>query len=40
MSAVGYEFLRESLQLHAFRPLRPAYVMPVTRVEFCPFLSR
>lgn len=33
MSAVGYEFLRESLQLHAFRPLRPAYVMPVTRVE-------
>jgi hypothetical protein len=33
MTAVGYEFLRESLQLGVFAPARPARIRPVTRVE-------
>lgn len=33
MAAAGYEFLRTSLGLSAFAPLRPAYVGPVTRLE-------
>lgn len=33
MSAVGYEFLRQTLHLSAFAPERPALVKPVTRVE-------
>jgi hypothetical protein len=33
MPSVGYEFLRESLGLHAFSPSRPAYIGPVTRVQ-------
>jgi Fic/DOC family len=33
MSAVGYEFLRQSLQLSAFAPRCPALLKPVTRVE-------
>lgn len=33
MTAIGYEFLRESLQLGAYRPARPAHIRPVTRVE-------
>ena len=32
MSAVGYEFLRESLALTGFAPGRPAEVRPVTRI--------
>lgn len=33
MPSVGYEFLRESLDLHAFAPSRPAYTAPVTRLQ-------
>jgi hypothetical protein len=33
MTAIGYEFLRASLQLAAFPPVRPACIRPVTRVE-------
>ncbi len=33
MASVGYEFLRESLELHAFGPSRPARVGPVTRLQ-------
>lgn len=33
MASVGYEFLRESLDLSAFPPARPAYIGPVTRVQ-------
>lgn len=33
MGSVGYEFLRESLGLRTFTPLRPAYIGPTTRVQ-------
>ena len=33
MTAIGYEFLRESLALGAYPPARPAHIRPVTRVE-------
>ena len=33
MSLLGYEFLRQSLQLTAFAPKLPALLKPVTRVE-------
>lgn len=33
MTAVGYEFLRVSLQLAAFSPTRTASIRPVTRIE-------
>ncbi len=33
MRAIGYEFLRESLDLGAFPPVRPATIRPVTRIE-------
>lgn len=33
MPSVGYEFLRESLELSAFAPSRPAYIGPVTRLQ-------
>lgn len=33
MAAVGYEFLRETLELSAFELRRPALIKPVTRME-------
>jgi hypothetical protein len=33
MTPVGYEFLRQTLQLTAFAPRCPALLKPVTRVE-------
>ena len=33
MTALGYEFLRQSLALSAFAPERPALLKPVTRIE-------
>lgn len=33
MASVGYEFLRASLELHAFGPARPARIGPVTRLQ-------
>ena len=33
MTPVGYEFLRQTLQLAAFAPRCPALLKPVTRVE-------
>ena len=33
MASVGYEFLRESLELSAFAPSRPARIGPVTRLQ-------
>lgn len=33
MPTVGYEFLRESLELSAFAPSRPAHIGPVTRLQ-------
>ena len=33
MASVGYEFLRESLGLSAFKPFRPAVIAPVTRLQ-------
>ena len=36
MSAIGYDYLRQSLGLDAFEPSRPALVKPVTRVETTP----
>jgi hypothetical protein len=33
MAAVGYEFLRETLELGAFEFERPALLKPVTRIE-------
>lgn len=33
MAAVGYEFLRETLELSAFELGRPALIKPVTRIE-------
>lgn len=32
MTAIGYEFLRQSLQLGAYPPTRPAHVRPLRRV--------
>lgn len=32
MPAIGYEFLRQSLDLAALSPKRPAAIKPVTRV--------
>ena len=32
MPSIGYEFLHESLTLTAFPPIRPARIMPVTRI--------
>ncbi len=36
MSLIGYDFLRQSLGLHAFALNRPALLKPVTRVEATP----
>lgn len=33
MSALGYEYLRQSLELTAFAPQRPAVLKPVSRIE-------
>ena len=33
MSALGYEFLRQALNLSAFEPARPALLKPVTRLQ-------
>ncbi len=33
MPSVGYQFLRDSLELNVFAPSRPAYVGPVTRLQ-------
>lgn len=33
MPSVGYEFLRDSLELNVLAPSRPAYIGPVTRVQ-------
>lgn len=33
MASVGYEFLRESLDLRTFAPIRPAHIGPTTRVQ-------
>jgi hypothetical protein len=36
MNPIGYDFLRQTLGLHAFELTRPALVKPVTRVETTP----
>lgn len=33
MAAIGYEYLRQALELSAYAPSRPAFIKPVTRIE-------